>query len=91
VVDRPSTVTAANLDGLRRLGAKVTLDGFGSFHAAMVSLRRLRLDMLKVDRSLVSGVPDDPAACALVEAARSSARQIGLETSASGVDERQLR
>ena len=92
VVDRPSTVTAANLDGLRRLGAKVTLDGFGSFHAAMVSLRRLRLDLLKVDRCLVSGVPDDPAACAIVEAALSSARQIGLETSASGVeDERQLR
>jgi len=91
VVDRPSTMTAANLDGLRRLGAKVTLDGFGSFHAAMISLRRLRLDQLKVDRCLVSGVPDDPAACAIVEAALSSARQIGLATSAGGIeDDRQL-
>ena len=92
VVDRPSTMTAASLDGLRRLGAKVTLDGFGSFHAAMLSLRRLRLDQLKVDRCLVSGVPDDPAACAIVEAALTSARQIGLATSAAGIeDERQLR
>jgi len=91
VVDRPSTMTAASLDGLRRLGAKVTLDGFGSFHAAMTSLRRLRLDQLKVDRCLVSGVPDDPAACAIVEAALSSARQIGLATSAAGIeDDRQL-
>jgi diguanylate cyclase (GGDEF)-like protein/PAS domain S-box-containing protein len=92
VVDRPSTVTAANLDGLRRLGAKVTLDGFGSFQAAMVSLRRLRLDLLKIDRCLVSGVPDDPAACAIVEGAFLSARRIGIATSAGGVeDDRQLR
>jgi EAL domain-containing protein (putative c-di-GMP-specific phosphodiesterase class I) len=57
----------------------------------MVSLRRLRLDALKIDRSLVSGVPDDPTACAIVEAALSSAHAIGLETSAAGVEnERQL-
>ncbi len=92
VTDRPSPATSANLDGLRRLGARVTLDGFGSFQGAMVSLRRLRLDALKIDRSLVSGVPDDPAACAIVEAALSSAHAIGLETAAAGVEnERQLR
>jgi diguanylate cyclase (GGDEF)-like protein len=91
IVDRPSSAVAANLEELRRLGAKVTLDGFGSFQAAMGSLRRLRLDALKIDRCLVSGVPDDPAACAIVEAALSSARQIGLETSAGGIeDDRQL-
>lgn len=92
VTDRPSPAASANLDGLRRLGARVTLDGFGSFQGAMVSLRRLRLDALKIDRSLVSGVPDDPAACAIVTAALTSAHAIGLETSAAGVeDERQLR
>jgi EAL domain-containing protein (putative c-di-GMP-specific phosphodiesterase class I) len=58
----------------------------------MVALRRARLDALKIDRSLVSGVPDDPAACAIVEAALSSAHAIGLETAAAGVEnERQLR
>lgn len=58
----------------------------------MVSLRRLRPDALKIDHSLVSGVPDDPAGCAIVEAALSGARAIGLETSAAGIeDERQLR
>jgi EAL domain-containing protein (putative c-di-GMP-specific phosphodiesterase class I) len=92
VVDRPAAVTAANLEGLRRLGAKMTLDGFGSYHAATMSLRRLRLDQLKIDRCLVSGVPDDPAACAIVEAALSSACQIGLATSAAGIeDDRELR
>ncbi len=91
VVDRPSAQVTANLDELRRLGAKVTLDGFGSFQAALVSLRRLRLDSLKIDRTLISGVPDDPAACAIVNAALSSARSIGIETSAGGVEhERQL-
>ena len=91
IVDRPSSAVATNLEELRRLGAKVTLDGFGSFQAAMGSLRRLHFDALKIDRCLVSGVPDDAPACAIVKAALSGARSIGIETSAGGVEhERQL-
>lgn len=91
VVDHPSAVTVENIERLRRLGAKVALDGFGSSHAAMMSLRRLHLDLLKIDRSLISGLPNDPATCAIVEAALAGASQLHLQTAAGGVeDERQL-
>lgn len=86
-VVRPSAVLIENIEGLRRLGARVALDEFGSSHGAMVSLRRLPLDLLKIDRSLVAGLPHDAAACAIAEAALAGARRLGVRTAASGVEE----
>jgi EAL domain-containing protein (putative c-di-GMP-specific phosphodiesterase class I) len=91
LVERPSKRTADTIDGLREIGARVTLDGFGSSHGAMLSLRRLRLDLLKVDRALVGGLPDDPGARAIVGSALAGAVELELETSAGGVEnDRQL-
>lgn len=41
---------------LRRLGVRIALDGFGSGHVAINALRRLPVDILKLDRGLVEGV-----------------------------------
>ena len=44
------------LVALRRLGVRIALDGFGSGYAAVNALRRLPVDVLKLDRGLVEGV-----------------------------------
>ena len=44
------------LVALRRLGVRIALDGFGSGYAAINALRRLPVDVLKLDRGLVEGV-----------------------------------
>ena len=44
------------LTALRRLGVRIALDGFGSGYAAISALRRLPVDVLKLDRGLVEGV-----------------------------------
>ena len=57
----------------------------------MLSLRRLRLDLIKVDRALVGSLPDDPGARAIVGSALAGAGELELETSAGGVEtDRQL-
>ena len=50
-----SAGVAATLDGLKRLGVKVTIDDFGKGWAALGSLTRFRVDDLKIDGSCVSG------------------------------------
>lgn len=48
------------LTALNRLGVRIALDGFGSGYAAITALRRLPVDILKLDRSLVEGVVESP-------------------------------
>ncbi|MGW0579485.1 diguanylate cyclase domain-containing protein, partial [Streptomyces sp. NPDC002920] len=44
------------LGALRRHGVRIVLDGFGGGHGTLTALRRLPVDVLKLDRSLVEGV-----------------------------------
>ncbi|KPC81718.1 hypothetical protein ADL35_18590, partial [Streptomyces sp. NRRL WC-3753] len=52
----PQDALEQRLTVLRRLGVRIALDGFGGGHAAADALRRLPVDILKLDRSLVEGV-----------------------------------
>ena len=49
------------LGALRRVGVRIALDGFGSGYAAITALRRLPVDVLKLDRGLVEGASNPPA------------------------------
>src|SRR5690606_18614460 len=44
------------LTALKRAGVRIALDGFGSGQAAIAALRRLPVDILKLDRTLVEGI-----------------------------------
>lgn len=55
-LDDQSEIVAGNLAAIRQLGFGIEVDDFGSGHASIVSLLRLKPDRLKIDRALVGPV-----------------------------------
>jgi diguanylate cyclase (GGDEF)-like protein len=82
----------ASLQDVRSLGVRVALDGFGSGESRLTLPLSLPLDMIKLDRTLIAGLPEDRHKRAIVEALIALARTAGLQTVAVGVEsETQLR
>ncbi|MFH0521316.1 putative bifunctional diguanylate cyclase/phosphodiesterase [Streptomyces sp. M41] len=74
------------LSGLRRLGVRIALDGFGSGYAAITALRRLPVDVLKLDRGLVDGVVESARLHKITGGLLRIAGDLGLQSVADGVD-----
>jgi diguanylate cyclase (GGDEF)-like protein len=78
--------TAETLTALRDAGLRVALDDFGTGYSSLAHLKRLPVDIVKIDRSFVSGVPRDKHDVAIVEAVISIAARYGFQTVAEGVE-----
>jgi diguanylate cyclase (GGDEF)-like protein/PAS domain S-box-containing protein len=78
--------TAKVLGDIRRLGFRVGLDDFGTGYSSLAYLRRLPIDFLKLDRSLVADVDGDRQARAIIGAVIQMARALDLEVVAEGVE-----
>ncbi|CAM5745579.1 hypothetical protein [Streptomyces afghaniensis 772] [Streptomyces afghaniensis] len=74
------------LGALRRIGVRIALDGFGSGHGALTALRRLPVDILKLDRSLVEGIVESPRLQKTTSGLLRIAGDLGLQSMADGVD-----
>ncbi len=74
------------LNALRRVGIRVALDGFGSGYAAITALRRLPVDVLKLDRGLVEGVVESARLHKITSGLLRIATDLGLKSVADGVD-----
>ncbi|MFI1394769.1 putative bifunctional diguanylate cyclase/phosphodiesterase [Streptomyces sp. NPDC020681] len=74
------------LVALRRLGVKIALDGFGSGYAAINALRRLPVDVLKLDRGLVEGVVESARLHKITSGLLRIACDLGMQSVADGVD-----
>ncbi|MFJ9087730.1 putative bifunctional diguanylate cyclase/phosphodiesterase [Streptomyces sp. NPDC102384] len=74
------------LTALRRLGVRIALDGFGSGYAAITALRRLPVDVLKLDRSLIEGVVESARLHKITSGLLRIAGDLGLNSVADGVD-----
>lgn len=74
---------ALHLDGLRRLGIRVSVDDFGTGFTSISQLRRLPIDELKIDRSLVDQLPTEQS---LVRVVQDLAAHFGMTTVAEGVE-----
>jgi diguanylate cyclase (GGDEF)-like protein/PAS domain S-box-containing protein len=78
--------TARVLAELRGLGFRVGLDDFGTGYSSLGYLRRLPLDFLKIDRSLIADVDGDKQACSVAAAVIMMAEALDLEVVAEGVE-----
>ncbi|MGY1807663.1 EAL domain-containing protein [Blastococcus sp. SYSU D00669] len=78
--------TAARLDELRRLGVRLALDDFGAGHSSLTLLRRLPVDLVKIDRSFVEPVATDTADAVLVRLVIEAAHSLGKRVCAEGVE-----
>jgi len=89
IVQDPRRATDV-LAGLKALGASVAMDDFGTGYTSLAYLQRLPIDMLKIDRSFVSGMLGDSDSVAIVRAILSLAGALGMATTAEGIDSPEL-
>jgi diguanylate cyclase (GGDEF)-like protein/PAS domain S-box-containing protein len=71
---------------LKALGVKIALDDFGTGYSSLSYLRSLPVDVLKIDKSFVDGVPGEPSDEALLRSILHLAREMGLIVVAEGVE-----
>jgi EAL domain-containing protein (putative c-di-GMP-specific phosphodiesterase class I) len=71
---------------LRRLNVTIAIDDFGTGYSSLSSLKRLPVDVVKIDRSFISGVLDDPHDGAITEAIIGIADRFGFASLAEGAE-----
>jgi diguanylate cyclase len=78
--------TAAKVEALRGLGIRVAVDDFGTGYSALSYLRRLPIDILKIDRSFTKHIEDDHDAWVVCEALVRLGRALKLTVVAEGIE-----
>ena len=76
----------ATLTTLRQMGFTLSLDDFGTGYSSLSYLRRFAIDRIKLDRSFIAGIPDDPVAKPIIRAIIGLAAALGLDLIAEGVE-----
>lgn len=74
---------------LHKLGVKLSMDDFGTGYSSLSYLRKYSFDVLKIDRSFVSGITLKKSDCDLVKATIVMAHSLGLLVVAEGVEIRE--
>ncbi|MEO7564453.1 MAG: bifunctional diguanylate cyclase/phosphodiesterase [Sphingomicrobium sp.] len=73
-------------ESLKSHDATVAMDDFGTGYSSLAYLQKLPIDVLKIDRSFVSGMMADPDSVAIVRAVLGLAEALGMSTTAEGIE-----
>lgn len=76
----------AQLDELHRLGLRLAIDDFGTGYSSLSHLRRLPIDILKIDKAFVADLPADADSGVIIETILGMARTLNLRVVAEGVE-----
>ena len=89
LIDDFETV-AEKMKKIRDMGTRFAIDDFGSGYSSMIYLKRLPLDILKIDREFITHLNSDKETLGLVEAIMMVAHHYGLDVVAEGVEKREV-
>lgn len=74
------------LVALRDMGIRIALDDFGTGQSSLSHLRQNPIDIVKIDRDFIRGIPDDKYDCELVDAIIAMAHKLHIKVVAEGVE-----
>jgi diguanylate cyclase (GGDEF)-like protein len=83
--------TTTVLTDLRKRGIRVALDDFGTGYSSLSYLRRLPIDILKIDRAFIADIGRAPAGRAIASAVTNLAHVLGLAVTAEGIETEEQR
>lgn len=86
IVMREVQAAQETLSALDAIGVRLAVDDFGTGYSSLAYLKRFPLDVLKIDRCFVQGLPGDANDAAISEAGISLAHRLGLQVVAEGVE-----
>ena len=89
IVSDPDRI-AGTMHALQALGATLAMDDFGTGYSNLAYLQKLPIDVLKIDRSFVTGMIADRDKIAIVRAILSLAQALGMQTTAEGIETLEL-
>jgi EAL domain-containing protein (putative c-di-GMP-specific phosphodiesterase class I) len=76
----------ATLERLKSIGVTLAVDDFGTGYSSLANLRRLPVDVIKIDKAFVIDMETSPSDAAIVSATVDLAHSLGLRAVAEGVE-----
>ncbi|WP_432472734.1 bifunctional diguanylate cyclase/phosphodiesterase [Amphritea sp. HPY] len=86
VLIRNDESTAQTLAQIKAMGIGLSMDDFGTGYSSLSYLKQFPFDTIKIDRSFVSDLVDDPGDRQLIKASVAMAKGLGLKVVAEGVE-----
>jgi EAL domain-containing protein (putative c-di-GMP-specific phosphodiesterase class I) len=74
------------LHDLKKIGVRIAMDDFGTGYSSLGNLRSFPFDKIKIDRSFVSDLENNPDAVSIVHAVVGLGHNLGMATCAEGVE-----
>lgn len=87
VLLQDSAQVQMTLSRLRAAGVRISIDDFGAGYASISYLRNYKIDKIKIDRSFIKELNEDPTLVHVVRAMVDMGRAMGLSVTAEGVEE----
>jgi diguanylate cyclase (GGDEF)-like protein len=84
---RDASATQRHLEALKEVGVRLAIDDFGTGYSSMAYLRQFPVDVIKIDRSFISGIADSGEAAVLIRTLVQMGQALGIETLAEGIED----
>jgi EAL domain-containing protein (putative c-di-GMP-specific phosphodiesterase class I) len=85
-LDELDDIVSWNIDQIREMGIDINIDDFGTGHASIISLLRLRPKRFKLDRAFLSDLTTSPAQRRLVRSIIDIGKSLGIKVVSEGVE-----
>ncbi len=90
LMDHPELMIV-EINKIKKMGITIAVDDFGSGYSSLNYLKRLPVDVLKIDRSFISDIESDPSDSAIVAGIIGLAKSLKMKTVAEGVETEEQR